>query len=253
MRSALDSFVFFICMMVPLAAIWIVRKPALDRESIWLLYGLVISTLLNIVIGSKKGSGHHHLMPLITVYLFAAIKFLTSSGRSKFSLRQSTVAGVILLAAVLAYSHDGTKMVKQEWADHGTLKSEHAKMAELNAMLKDYPQAQIGISDNIHYSDSWYRPLAIYQNAPLHFDFAAWLDVSYGGGKEADIIWMVDGCRIPAWIIPVGEPFTATNWYKNDMPMFSDRFRDTFKAHYALIETGKTYQVWACRAGLKPL
>jgi hypothetical protein len=124
---------------------------------------------------------------------------------------------------------------------------EREKIIELQKYLAAYPDAQIGISDDGHYSDTYYRIFSVLQGHPLRIDFAAWEDLAYVGVDEKNVIRFIKGCEVPTWILPLGAPFTKLSWYTKQ-PILSDDFRRIFSMNYRLIQMGQAYQVWGCRS-----
>jgi hypothetical protein len=243
-----DNARFALCYAMPPALLWVMRRPTIRREDVYLVAGLALSSLVNIVVGSKPGAGYHHLMPLIPVYLFVTAIFLQAPATYSFApLKPELFVAIILCAAFLLFGHVGLHDLNV--LRHEDVAGERSKMDELSGLVKKYPDAQIGIGDASHYPDTYYRPHAVFRGAYPHIDFTAWIDLAYGGVPESTVAWMVGaGCRIPAWILPGGEPFSTSNYYTRTA-MFSDDFRNQFLANYRRAESGEYYQVWVCKSG----
>jgi hypothetical protein len=122
---------------------------------------------------------------------------------------------------------------------------EKRKINELQAFHRQYPQAEIGLSDAEHYHDTFYRTLLVFQGAPMHIDFSSWMDFAYSGVSETKAVELLTRCEVQEWILPKGSPFSSVNYYTG-FPLLSDEFRRTFFSNYRLVEKGEFYRVWKC-------
>ena len=100
---------------------------------------------------------------------------------------------------------------------------EHEKIAELKSYLDSYPEAQLGITDLEHYSSYFYRVFSVWNGHPLDIDFTTWMNLTYVGVDEKHITRFVKGCTVPTWILPLGTPFTMSNWY-DGLPLSPEAF-----------------------------
>jgi hypothetical protein len=123
---------------------------------------------------------------------------------------------------------------------------EREQIAELKTYLNLYPDAQIGVSDDAHYTSYFYRVLPVWKGRPLHVDFALWMSLAYINVDEERIMRFIRGCAVQKWILPLGEPFTMLSSF-NNLPIVSDSFRQTFSSTYEQIKTGQAYQIWQCK------
>lgn len=154
----------------------------------------------------------------------------------------ASLIGVVLVAALIAFFHEGAKSERSLFAIEKAAAAERSKIDQLVLLLRKYPNAQVGASDDAHYPDSWYRPLAIFDGAPLAIDFVPWMDFAFAGKTPDAIAWSVSGCTIPVRILPAGEAFSISNWYTATR-LLPTSFRDTFYANYRLIDSSATYSV----------
>ena len=229
----------------PAVAIWFWRKPALNPAEFWLLTGLSISVAIAVVVGSV--SGPYHLLPFVPIYLYVAtIMAAAPARRFKAELRE-TIA-IIFLVLLLAYGPGGFIIHSGLLRDYyRNSRAEREKITELQRYLVLYPDAEIGISDDEHYSDTYYRIVSVLHGHPLHVDFAAWEDLASVGVEEKNVIRFIKTCEVPTWILPLGAPFTKLSWYTKQ-PILSDDFRRIFSMNYRLVQMGQAYQVWSCRS-----
>src|SRR5262249_32255638 len=157
------------------------------------------------------------------------------------------IFALIFLLLLLAYSPAGYVLNKRLATFYRNSQTEHEKIGELKTYLERYPDAQIGISDDAHYFDTYYRIFAVFQGHPLRVDFASWEDLAWVGVDEKNVVRFIKTCEVPTWILPLGAPFTKLSWYTKQ-PILSDEFRRIFFMNYHLVQTGQTYQVWQCKS-----
>jgi hypothetical protein len=238
----IGNLLFSFILLAPIIVIWIRRKAALSLPDRWLLMALGFSVAIVSVIGSKLGGGSYYLLPLIPICIYGvAVIFTTSKPDAK------NIAALIFVSLLLAYGPNLLLNLRPLYFDQVAASSEREKIAELKHYLHSYPDAQIGVSDDEHYSSYFYRVLSVWNGRPQHVDFSLWMDLAHAGVAEEHIVRFIKGCAVPTWILPLGAPFRQTNLY-NRLPMLSESFRQTFSTNYRLIETGKAYQVWQCNA-----
>jgi hypothetical protein len=251
LNSGLSSFLFVgniqvaFVLMAPIVGIWIWRKPALHPPDRWLLTALGISVAVITVIGAIHGGGAYHILPLIPICVYGIAVVCAS-----YKTDVKDIAALIFVSLFFAYAPQLLSNIQSSTNRYLATPSERGKITELITYLAAYPEAQIGISDDEHYSSYFYRVLSVWNGRPLHVDFDVWMNLAYSGVGEEHIDRFIKGCTVPAWILPLGVPFTLTSVY-NYLPMLSDNFRETFSTNYRLVRTGQAYQVWECRRELK--
>lgn len=242
------NLLFALVLLVPAIVIWLWREPAINHTDFWLLVGLCISIAVAVVVGSV--SGPYHLLPFAPLCLYAAIT-MGSEPAAEHKTEVNRTIAIIFLVLVLAYGPGGlilnSRLMTGYYRKSDT---EREKIIELQKYLAAYPDAQIGISDDEHDSDTNYRILSVLQGHALHVDFVAWEDLAYVGVNEKNITRFIKGCEVPTWILPLGAPFTKLSWYTK-RPTLSDDFRRIFLENYRLIQMGKRYQVWRCRSSVE--
>jgi hypothetical protein len=237
----LQNLQFALLLVIPIIALWFWRRPALNPPELWMLAVLGTSIAITVVIAGKPGAGPHHLLPFVPLCLYAII---ISVGAPT---AESRAGAIMFIFVLLVFGPDyivNTRYTKSLFLNS---RAERDKIAELGTYLKAFPEAQIGVSDDEHYSDTFYRIFSVLDGRPLHVDFAAWMDLQYGGVPEKHIIRFLKGCEVPIWILPLGTPFSKISWYTN-LPMLSEDFRRTFSTNYREIEIGQAWQVWGCRS-----
>ena len=236
------NVLFAFDLLAPIAVIWFLRKPDLTGPDIIFLTGLCASMLMMIIVGGKAGAGPHHLIPFIPLCLYGAVIVLKPA-----ESRAGRTSAIVYISLFLAYGPGYLLNLWQAVNLHSSSTVELEKIAELQQDLNAYPKAQIGVSDYQHYSDSSYRILSVLKGRALRVDFAAFMDLSFGGVREENVARFISRCEVPTWILPVGAPFTLLSLYTN-APLLSDDFRRTFYINYKLVQIGRAYQVWQCRS-----
>jgi len=245
------NLVFASAFCAPVVWLLVWRRPVLAREDRWLVGGFALAGTVVVIIGSKVGAGPHHLLPLIPVglYVAAAITARSAEGRP-IPLRVRNLWAVALLVALLG-NHIGFAQSYGGVSYYALYRSEpamHEAIDELREMARTYPGAQMGASDDQHFSDVFPAVVLVFEAKQLHLDNAAWLDLATGGVSSSAPIRFLNDCRIPSWILPAeGPPFSLGNHYTGQ-PLFSDEFRSTFFANYQPAKTGRFYRAWTCRA-----
>jgi hypothetical protein len=228
---------------VPIIGIWFFRQLPLHASDRLLLVGLCASVALITAIGAKPGGGPYYLLPLAPICIYGIAVVLPSpqtNGRE--------VAAMIFVVLFLAHgAHLFLFWDAVKFSYQVASVSERLRISELNTYTSLYPDAQIGISDDQHYPDYFYRVLVVFNGRPLVVDFSAWMDLAYAGADEKYVLRFITTCNIPIWILPSGAPFTKTNNYTK-LPMLSDNFRAVFSSNYRQIALGRYYQVWSCKA-----
>ena len=122
-----------------------------------------------------------------------------------------------------------------------------AKLAEIASLAKAYPHAEMGVTDDDHYPDTFLSPFLVFSGHGFHFNAGAWMDLRQDNVSERYAAALFDKCRIPVWILPShGGPFTLPSYYSWG-PLFTGQFRASFAANYKLIKRGGFYNVWACK------
>jgi hypothetical protein len=235
-----ENLRFTLVLTAPIVGIWIWRKPALNPPDRWLFVALGLSLAIMSVIGAKAGGGTYYLLPLVPLCIYG---IAVVSAPSKTEVKE--IAALIFVLLFLGYGPYlflYTRVILYQVA----APLEREKITELKAFLDSYPEAQMGVSDDAHYSSYYYRVLSIWSGRPLDVDFGVWMDLAYAGVDEEHIARFIKGCTVPTWILPLSTPFTKRNEY-NNLPLLSESFRKTFSTNYRQIETGQAYQVWGCQ------
>ena len=239
-----ENLTFAIILTAPIILISIGFKPALNSPDRWLLAALGPSVALVTIPGAIEGAWTYHFLPLMPTCIYAIAVVCASS-----KIETKELAAFIFVPFLLGY---GPKLFFDlrlfRYLYQVATPLEHDQIAELKSYLDSYPEAQLGITDLEHYSSYFYRVFSVWKGHPLDIDFTTWMNLTYVGVDEKHITRFVKGCTVPTWILPLGTPFTMSNWY-DGLPLSPD-FRTTFSTNYRQIETGYAYQVWKCKLEL---
>jgi hypothetical protein len=120
------------------------------------------------------------------------------------------------------------------------------KLAELQKLSTSHPGAQMGVTDDARYPDTFQFSALVFRGQGLPFSAAAWMDLKHSGLDPSYTTALVAQCRIREWILPAtGAPFTLLSWY-TFQPLLSDEFREDFRRNYAVVRKGEFFNVWAC-------
>jgi hypothetical protein len=236
-------------LLLNLAAALAIMSPYLVRiakpgaGSILIRYGLPALTIGAIVtvavIGAKPGAGRHHLMPFIPVLLLLSLK----KGYADANPARATLfLAAAVTVAIFQITHTAQKIVALA-ATAGDARLEQAEAVQL---ANAFPGSEFGPTDDIFSRSLTSRVAAAFQGARFKYDTAAWLDLSLAGVQPQDDQTLT-GCTVRTWILPKdGEPFSAIDYYRPLLPLFSPAFQDHFKSSHRVVRTGRYYLVWAC-------
>ena len=240
------NVLFAMMLFIPIVAVWYFSGSILRKFHTWFLGGLLMSLAIMAIIASNPGAGPHHFLPFVPISAFGLLSVLEAPALPQGLALNSRDVGILVLIPLLIFYFPGelrwTKGVINKYL---SVLNERRKIEELQMFSTQYPMAEMGVSDDEHYADTYYRPLLVFRGAPLHVDFGSWMDLSYAGVSEGRIIGMLEVCAIPVWLLPEGLPFSNTSYYTG-LPLLSENFRRTFLAKYRLIKMGQFYSVWKC-------
>jgi hypothetical protein len=152
--------------------VWYFNRPVLVSFDTWFLFGLFLSLALTAIFGSKIGAGPHHLLPLVAITVYGLMSLLDDGRlRSERELNAREL-GIMVLIPLLVFFAPG----EMRWAmrfignEYLTSDKEQEKISEMQAFYKRHPLAEVGVSDEGHKGDTFYRALLVFQGATLHVD-----------------------------------------------------------------------------------
>src|SRR5262249_45827443 len=150
------------------------------------------SIALITIIGAKDGGGRYYLLPFAPICIYAIAPVCASA-----KAETAKIASLVFIPYFLAYSPNLVLNMRDFYHDPS---AEREKIAELKTYLDAYPGAQIGVSDDQHYSSYFYRVLSVWNGRPLDVDFSTWMDLAHIGVDEQYIVRFIERCTIPVWI-----------------------------------------------------
>ncbi len=111
-----------------------------------------------------------------------------------------------------------------------------AAIGEIKDVCRRWPGATIGMAfgSEEKYPWTWYRPMLTFRGGPYLVDAPALMDLARSGFPipESTVQALRTG-QVKIWLVPAGdEPFSMPSLYPGDKPLFEQRFRDEFRAHY---------------------
>ena len=234
----INNLLFTACILLPLMAARrdLGGSSQNDRAAIT---SLLLSIILVLAIGSKEGSGPHHLIPFVpfAVFFFLRPQTYCASTRPCFAGLWVYLAAacIAFLPSVIVFS----LQVRQ--SSFGT-----ASTHELSLLLDKFPNSQVGPSDATHYNIYYLRVIQVWRNGQLSFDAGAYMDLLRSGVSEEGLRQNIQLCEVRTWILPKGDPWSMENYYDNS-EMFSDELRNEFRANYVLVAVERHFDVWQCR------
>lgn len=243
-----DELVSAVTLAVPLLVVSYWWRPALGRPERWFLIGLGVAVAATMVFGAKHGAGSRHLWPFYPACFYAMACILGADSCAGDSQKSQNIMAVVVLALLATYAgwQEESYFVMAFWYNRQDI--ELAKIADVEDILKDYPDAQFGVSDSDARSrDSFYRVLGVFQGGKLYLDNAAWIDMAAAGIPESVAGRVIENCAVRTWVLPLGEPFAMPTTYATNRPLFSDKFREEFHSNYRLVQQDDFYQVWGCK------
>jgi hypothetical protein len=248
-HQLLANALFVGSFLVLLVTIWKVRGVSLDPVQLVLLGSTIVCLVLVAIIGAKRGAGLHHLIPCLPLIFLSAGWLLAGDSKTAPGPKTtSSLAYTILLVIFVAYEVIGPSFKTEVFRQIRGASVEHQKIAELVDLYTRYPKAQMGASDSADYDDTQYRVIGAFSGGPLLFDPSTWMDLQFAGVDETPISQLIEGCRVPNWILPArGDPFSMANFY-TDKRLFSEQFAMRFESNYSLQYRGRFYSVWSCRS-----
>lgn len=224
----------------------VLRRPILARSDHAFAAGIALSLVAATIGGSKIGAGPHHLVPLAPALLLLTTRFASAETRKPAAMPSRNVFALVVLVCSIWHMGSAAALLPElvsTWRADRKLLLE--KQSEFLSFLSAYPDAEVGVSTQETYPDTFFRPLQVARNGRLHLDSGAWMDLQQAGAGETPLLDLVETCTVRDWLIPQGPPFVLPNWYSG-LPLFSDEFRRLFASRYEAVAHGRHYSVWRC-------
>jgi hypothetical protein len=208
----------------------------------------LVCILIVSIIGSKPGAGPHHLIPFLPGFSFLLVRMTQPAYFRGNETAQTAGLVACFLAIIVSYSLAFAVSLNDIRNALPSMEANRAAIPEVVRLYRTYPGAVMGIGGDNTYRLTDTRVVGIFGGAPLEIEMPTVWDFQMAGMFEEPVERLLSDCRTPFWIIPKGEGiFTASNPYWG-IQMFSDRFREFFRARYTLIHDDEHYVVWGCDA-----
>jgi hypothetical protein len=206
---------------------------------------------LIIVLAAKAGAGPHHLLPFVPVIMWLGSSLAAQDADSRRpSWQPAAVASWVVTALLVAGPQQAVFV-------HTMLSAGAMHVArDLTAFADAHPGArmQIGYGGASGYRGSagltYYRPLLVFRSGTYLVDASAVQDHQLAGIEiPRATLEALSRCEVSFWLIPRGEePFATRNMYPatGHTPLFSDRFKRTFREAYRLNTRTDYFDVYGC-------
>ena len=125
-------------------------------------------------------------------------------------------------------------------------------ISEIHEVCRRYPTITIGMGygGREKYPWTFYWPIFAFRGDPCFLDAVGIMEMRQSGLPIAEATYraLQDG-RIKVWLIPAGdEPFSMPTFYPDARPLFDQRFRDIFRAHYERRDHTAHFDIWVYHA-----
>jgi hypothetical protein len=237
---------FALVLLFPYAYYRVQGIAVTSKQMTWFAVGLVAAIAVVVATASKAGAGPHHLLPFIVPALYLVTNSAAGKAGGSAAIVNrfdplKLVFVLFLVGCVSCLANLGAQSARQIKA----WREQSAKLSELSELIQANPEAEVGVGDTSTYSDSFFRPIQVWRNGQLHLDVGAWMDLKAAGVGEAAALKAISNCRVGAWILPAGTPFSAISFY-DGKPMFSNAFQASFVASYHKVSESRHYSIWKC-------
>ena len=246
-REFQNSAIFALLLLSPIVSILYFVRPKICGSDRWFLVGLAFSLFLAVAVASKPGAGSHHIIPLIPLSLYSLASVATApSAKYNGDINSGHIVMIFAISLISISIVRELPAAKNLGSFVTGYSVENKKIDELLELNKQFPTGEVGVSDQKHYNDTFYRAFITFHGAMVHVDFSSWMDFQFANYSDNGLVDLLKRCEVPVWILPNGEPFTLNSAYTG-LPLISERFRGIFHSNYTLIKEGVFYQVWKCK------
>jgi hypothetical protein len=162
---------------------------------------------------------------------------------SSIALAWVMTFGVHMLFTPGGYIHTVPDLVRH-WSPIARVRSEIRSI--LDAHRGESIGMAYGTNDTAWISSQRYE--LAYQGQPYVLDLGPMQDLDLGGVTVPEsTIQYLASCATNIWLVPANsEPFLIRSNYTGQR-LFSDRFRQSFLAHYSRSSRGQMIDLWSCR------
>lgn len=239
LRNFLESCFYLLGMSLPTIFVLISNSGLRNKYLIRLVY-LLILELVVAAIGSKPGSGVHHLMPFIPMNAYLLERVLDSDRTNKVLPESLKYGALALCIAGLIQSMTILSSIKDSYVKATEMRS------EVETLVSDYSEVILGITDNETYDYTFFSPV-LQKNGFQQIDYASYMDLNFSGVSDEIFALALASCRYRYVALPkMGEPFSMLNSFTS-RPLFSDNVRAQFAKHFQKTVEKKYYDIYLCQ------
>ena len=247
---------------VPLGVTWWARgtrtQPAKGTG------GMAAATVLSVigvcVVGAKEGAGLHHLLPLCATFPLLCMTVADERSAGSADGRVSNRARQSLIGAwVLAVLFQGAMVQRSYIRFLGTPSSDafqtDARLLAAALMRGAPGRVAIGYTDDGAYGRMWVRPLFARVISTDLFEPLSIADMARAGHPIGDAtLTGIANQTVDTFILPSdGVPFSMTNWYDREQPLFGKALTEIFQSNYHVHERHGAFTVWRANRLLRDL
>jgi 4-amino-4-deoxy-L-arabinose transferase-like glycosyltransferase len=243
--------------------LWVSDRRAINQlvlEYKSYFYALLIGVFGTVLVAAKPGAGIHHLLPYLPFIIYICcleiVAITETFSRKKRQLNRGNplnnatffaIYSILFLIFLRCAVWQGVFLFSNYYGSFS-----HEVVADIQQVIQSYPKQtiEIGYAGNKTYFFTEYRSIPVFTGNPYLIDSTALMDMQKAGLEiPASTIEVLHSCQIKIWLIPQGEiPFTLSNYYPPNLPLFSDEFQAAFKESYEMKHQSQYYDLWFCKS-----
>lgn len=241
---------------LPTLMVLLVTERPLERirRERFFLGALGLALVMVMIVASRSGSGKVHLVPLsIPLVFWLAIVIHDDFAWSKLRKRRDWRSRVRLWVALLLFiDMVGTIIPVNIRMGKLMYEGRHVDGAveDLHNIMLHYPNRTVamGYGTTQHNEFTWFRPLLVFAGNPYLIDEGSTGDLQLAGHDlPAATYDVVKHCKVDIWLIPKGDPPFVLSSALGFAHLFSQHFRDVFRAHYERRAQSRYYDLYFCK------
>jgi hypothetical protein len=243
-RILLDNLVFLLALWLPLLSLRVgLPGPLPLRLSTSHLAVLASLELLLALLGSKRGAGCWHLLPLVPLHAIVLQDLLAAHGPliRPERLRQALLPLTALAISASVVLGSGAWRLAQERQPMSEARAELASMARQHPGLVLAPGADRGY-------ELTYLRVDLERQGMRQVDVPAFVDLQWAGVSDAPLADALRGCGIRHVVVPRGErPFAKLSGYSGQA-LFSPAVQQALAERFRLVSRSTHFDLYQCQA-----
>jgi hypothetical protein len=254
-----DVVVDVAALWLPIVALAIARRPKLARADVAFLASAAAISALLVVPSSFPGSGAYHVLPMAPIFAEALRRVLHADARAtttttttmttSFLTRRLDVVAFVSLVPLLALgAHSPNQVAIIARLDALEGEAAFARDALAFANENQGHDVQMAFGATRYQATQTARALLALNGHAPSVDAQALMEAKASGvDATKDLLPLVEGCAVAAWLVPIGDaPFSITSFY-DDEPVFPRSFEDAFLAKHRRYGRTEQLDIWVCR------